>query len=190
LTVTVGILGLIVLFLLLAVLGALREVAILRGEIAAWSQLVKRPPPPSYVGRQIPHLLREEVNLNLPNDESVASPLRAVAFVSPTCTPCVRLMAGLQTAIERGTLNPARLLYVTWASTVEASEQLASRLPAPAVVDRGDLGRACEVRGTPTIILLNFLEGKVIDVHMEGDPEWVIHQLHPTERQRPVAQAA
>src|SRR5215217_4382120 len=47
-------LGVLTAFLLLAVLGAMREVVLVRGELEAFGQLVKRPPPPSYVEAALP----------------------------------------------------------------------------------------------------------------------------------------
>ena len=47
-------LGVLTVLLLLAVLGAMREVVLVRGELEAFGQLVKRPPPPSFVDAVLP----------------------------------------------------------------------------------------------------------------------------------------
>jgi hypothetical protein len=55
--------GALTVFLLLAVLGAMREVTLLRGETGALAQLIKSPPPPTFVqGGQVPDALKPQLS--------------------------------------------------------------------------------------------------------------------------------
>lgn len=85
-------------FFLLAVLGAMRETVLLRGQVEALSQLVRHPPPPSYVGGRAPEALVRAIEMA--GETAVADGPLAVAFVSPGCAPCEDLVAGLAAAVE------------------------------------------------------------------------------------------
>jgi hypothetical protein len=58
-TIAVWGLAALTLFLALAVLGSMRETVLLRGEVEALSQLIKNPPPPSFIGSTTPNTLRK-----------------------------------------------------------------------------------------------------------------------------------
>lgn len=102
--------------LALGVLGAMRETMILRSEVEALAQLIKNPPAPSYVDRELPEsAVRAIRNLELESD----SDSFVVAFVSPGCAPCDELVAQLSDAVATGRVERDRLVSVIWASTSE-----------------------------------------------------------------------
>lgn len=78
----------------LAALGAMREIVILRGELHAFDQLVRHPPPPGYLGDRIPDAMIRRLGDARDNDR-----LQIVSFVSPGCRPCEDLAEGLQEAL-------------------------------------------------------------------------------------------
>lgn len=172
-------LGVLTVFLLLAVLGAMREVVLLRGELEAFGQLVKRPPPPSYVDASLPSALVGAIEAALvpcENDDRLV-----VAFVSPGCKPCEDLVQGLALAAEQGELRREDLFFVVWAARDEDAERLVPDLPGPGVSDSGgSLARASEIRGTPTVFVVSRSDYQVLDYDLEGEPEWVLrHLAHP-----------
>lgn len=169
-------------FLVLCVLGTMREAALLRGEVKALSDLVRHPPPPSYVGDEAPALLRDRL---LELDGSSSRPV-LVAFVSPGCQPCEVLVEGLRAAVDSGHLSATDILSVVWAQTSDQAEQFAERVPGTPVADaKGALSRACEVRATPTLLVISPGDHRVTDFNLEGDVQWVLARLT-----RPVAAVA
>jgi hypothetical protein len=179
-------LGVLTVFLLLAVLGAMREVVLMRGELEAFGQLVKRPPPPSYVEATLPAPLVDVL------DETLAPGVDdgglMVAFVSPGCKPCEDLVLGLSAAAEERRLRREDLFFVVWAMKDADAERMVPDLPGQAVSDSGgSLARTCEIRGTPTVFVVSRSDYRVLDYDMEGDTEWVLsHLMHP----EPVATAS
>jgi hypothetical protein len=60
-----GVLGIVVLLLFLVILGVMREVVILRGEVTALTQLITIPPAPSFLGKRVPNALARKLPSNL-----------------------------------------------------------------------------------------------------------------------------
>jgi len=177
-------LGALLAVLFLAVLGAMRETVRLRGEVNVLADLVRNPPAPSYVGGRAPDaLVRALESLDGPG----ANGLRAVAFVSPGCAPCEELVEGLAIAIDETEITPDELVFAIWAASPEHAEQFAPRIPSPFVLDgTGLLSRACEIRATPTVLMVSQDDYNVVEYSLEGDTQWVINRLRSL---RPLAAA-
>lgn len=163
-------------FFCLAVLGAMREVVLLRGEVKAFRDIVQRPPPPSFVHERIPAALIAELEGALAADR--VSDRLVVSFVAPGCGPCEALVDGLAAAVANGKVDRDDLGFVIWTMEADAGRLLQSRVPSPAIVDAGGaLSRACEIRGTPTVFLVSRVDYSVLDYTLEGTAEWVISRL-------------
>jgi hypothetical protein len=170
-------LGGLTLFLALAVLGSMRETVLLRGEVDALSQLITSPPPPSFVGGPAPDDLRRLLESIEPMSTHPGSSL--VAFVSPGCKPCDDILTGLSRAAEEGQIRSDDLLFVVWAEETNAVRRFASQLPGHTVIDdSGDLARKCEIRATPTLLLVS-RDFTVVDYNPEGGVEWILSRLSP-----------
>jgi len=170
-------LAVLVVFLTLAVLGAMREVVVLRGDVKAFRDLVQRPPAPSFVGGRLPSLMSKM----LPRVHS-GSPhgRRLVVFLSPGCQPCQDLADGLSVAIAQGAVRAEDLTPVVWSFTPEEANRYASGLPFDSIPDGdGKLARACEVRATPTLFIVSEGAHEVLDYSPEGSVQWVIDRLAP-----------
>jgi hypothetical protein len=179
-------------FLVLAVLATMREVTILRGEVAAAQQLVMKPPAPSYaVSRgRIPLALIRAVGLDSsPSEfgmkESDLSPRPLLlAFVGAGCRPCQALTSGIAMALAQRALTEEDLVFLVWGANKEEASRYAEGLPGRVILDPdADLQRAGEIRGTPTLLSISRPQLTVIDYNLEGEVEWVIRQLSPPKSQ-------
>lgn len=173
--IAIAVLGVIVVFLLLAVLGAMREVVVLRGDVKGFTDLVQRPPAPTFVAEH-GHLPAALIKRMPPASGSFARHL--VAFLSPGCQPCQDLASGLAGAVGEGHLGADQMSIVVWAFTYEEAERYATRLGLPAILDGdGQLSRMCEIRATPTLFVVSTENYKVLDYSPEGSTEWVISRM-------------
>jgi hypothetical protein len=173
--IAIAALTVVVVFLLLAVLGAMREVVVLRGDVKAFTDLVQRPPAPTFVAERdrVPAALSKR----LPH-ATESSERHLVAFLSPGCQPCQDLASGLSAAVEEGHLAREQLTVVVWAFTHPEAERFASQIALPCILDGdGKLSRLCEVRATPTLFIVSADNHKVLDYSPEGSTEWVISRM-------------
>jgi hypothetical protein len=59
------------------------------------------------------------------------------------------------------------------------AERFAARLALPYLVDvNGDLARVCEIRGTPTLFVVERGTYNVIDYSPEGNAAWVLERIN------------
>jgi hypothetical protein len=178
----------VVMFLILATLATMRETVLLRGQVDALQQLVKHPPAPSFAldGGALPQLVANAIRASARASESASdSSVQLVAFISQGCGPCDRLTHGLSQAVRDGSLSEQDLVFVMWGPDHAQAAAYGERLPGELIFDPdGDLQRAAEIRGTPTLLLVNRSDLNVIDYDLEGDVEWVITQF---SSRRPLA---
>lgn len=175
--IVIGALGALTVFLFLAVLGAMREIVMLRGDVQGFRQLIQSPPPPSFVSDRLPDALVRRLK---PQASSNGSSTRRqlVAFVSPGCGPCESLVEGLSTAVARQQLLPEDAVLIVWAYSDADAERFARGLALPSLIDTGgSLSRACEVRATPTVFVVSSNDYRVLDYNLEGSTEWVLTRM-------------
>ena len=172
-------LGVVTLFLLLATLGSMREVVLMRGEVEALAQLVKRPPPPSFVDDVIPPAFAKLIETHQQSWVNSGSPESiAVSFVSPRCGPCENLVTGVRSALDEGLIQVERLLFVAWALDDAMAKEFAEACPGHAVPDIGGrLARVLEIRGTPTVLVVDPESRRVLDYTLEGSAQWITARL-------------
>jgi hypothetical protein len=176
--IALALLGALTLFLALAVLGSMRETVILRVEVEALSQLITSPPPPSFIGGPAPGDLRRLLESIEPMWTDPGSSL--VAFVTPGCRPCDDVATELSRAAAEGQIREDDLLFVVWASETNEVRRFAARLPGRTIIDSdGDLARTCEVRATPTFLIVSRNDFTVLDFNAEGGVEWILERLVP-----------
>lgn len=163
-------------FLLLAVLGAMREIALLRSDVRVFRELVQRPPAPSFVGERMPEVLARE--LQRVAWSQGGSDQQVVAFVSPRCRPCEVLADDLAALVGDDPRRGDEITLVVSAYDDDEAERFASRLPLRTIVDRGTtLLRACEIRATPSVFVVSRADYSVLDYSAEGSSEWVLEQI-------------
>jgi hypothetical protein len=162
-------------FLVLAMLGAMREIVLLRAEVATLSRLIRYPPEPSYAQERasVPAMLAPLLEAHESYGER-----QLVAFVAPGCGPCEGLARDVSAAIDRGQLDAKDVLFFVWAATARETDEMVNRLPGYAVPDyEGRLARVCEIRGTPALMIVAKDGHAVIDFQYEGDVQWIIRHL-------------
>jgi len=169
-------------FLLLVVLGALREVMVLRGEVAGLSQLITDPPPPSFVHADNGSDTRAPDALIRALQEANPLPMpsrQIVAFVAPGCGPCEDIARDVSALLNNGGgYRSEELLFIVGAPRMSEAQDFAAHLPGRTILDRGAvLRRACEVRGTPTLFLVSAPDFHVTDYTVEGDAQWIATRL-------------
>lgn len=168
--------GTVTVFLLLAVLGAMREITLLRSDVRIFRDLIQRPPAPSFVGGRMPDVLARELERVAWSDG--ATERQAVAFLSPACSPCEVLADDLTALVGEDESRRDKITLVVSASDDVEAERFAAKLPLRAIVDRGGtLLRACEIRGTPSVFMVSRSEHNVLDYSPEANSEWVLEQI-------------
>lgn len=179
-----------ILFVALVVLGVMREVVILRGEVAALSQLITDPPPPSFLNERLPDALSRRLAFVTEGRRTPSRP-HVVAFVSPGCEGCTALVRELRVAVGEGRVDPGAVSFVvTWADSAEPDVYHEAAAVADTVLDAdGALARVCEVRATPTLLAVES-QGLTVFAHKAGgDPEWVGSVLGSSKIAAPPATA-
>jgi hypothetical protein len=156
----------------------MRETVLLRVEVEALSHLITTPPPPSLIGGPAPGDLRRLLESIEPVSIHPGSSL--VAFVTLGCRPCDDVATELSRAAAEGQIREDDLLFVAWASETKAVHRFAAGLPGHTIIDsNGDLARTCEVRATPTSLIVSRNDFTVLDFNAEGGVEWILERLVP-----------
>lgn len=160
--------------LLLLILGVMREAVILDGKVTALSQLITRPPAPSYVNATLPIQLAERLSLS-PLTATNARKAHVVLFVRPNCSGCEDVIGQLSKALTEGLVAREDIsCVVSAASHNEPLYQEALTISQNAILDvTGNLLKSCEIRGTPTALALWSDTGHVFDYILGGDVEWI-----------------
>lgn len=163
-------------FLVLVQLGTMREVVVLRSQLASFSQLVMQPPEPSWLetGR-VPAQLREQhTQLAASDDECLA-----FVFVESGCPSCRVLVA--ECAAERSADLAARVAFVVLDKPHNSDE-------APGINETltengfryirdpdSSLLHAAGVHGTPTAVLVT--HNTAVAYKAGVDLQWLMKQL-------------
>ncbi len=173
-------LGVAILFLI--TLSLMREIVLLRGEVAGLTQVITIPPTPAIVGQRLPQeILSTIMASSLAHGEAHGHTHHAVIFLSPGCGGCESLVEELDSALADTLITPEDLTAVVTTSPhgrVPESPLRAHNVTVIADRDRR-LFKACDVRGTPMIVIIDTNLGKVIDYSFGGDVRWIIESIQP-----------
>lgn len=165
---------------ILLFLGLLREIVLLRQQVAAVSDLVTEPPVPDYIGRLTPDHLQKLV---------IDASDHVFLFVSEGCPSCEQIMAELIARNVGRTSNVARLRMIVLGDvsrndTRTMLDRLERSCGWTQTVDSdGTISAACKIYGTPTAVLVS---NSIATEYVPGvTAEWVVTALENGTRARP-----
>lgn len=156
----------------LGLLGAMREVVLLRNEVRALTRLVTKPSHPEYLGDQVPRSLADAIP-----PELAATGAAVVVFVAPGCGGCDELLRRL--VIGRAPQD--RVLLVT--TGAEDYEPLRAAEGAGFLVNKdatGALFEASEITATPALLAVDTTTGLAYDYVVGGYLTWIRSVLRPS----------
>jgi hypothetical protein len=176
------VLSVVVVFLFLTILGTMREVSILRGEVAAFRQLILKPPVPSFASGALPLAAARALSV-LP--ERPKERAHALLFLAQGCGGCDDLLRKVREALRRSEIRPDDLTFVLAAASEDAGVFRAAAEVTPRVIldSTDEIFRACEVHSTPTLFIVAGSSPQVTDYVFGGDVDWIrqrVHQRSPT----------
>ena len=167
--------ALVILFL--AVLGVMRETVILRGEVAALSQLILVPPDPPYIRDIAPLELRNALmRLDNPSDR----PERLlVLFLSGGCSSCQRVVRELGAATSAENLPATSVVGVVSKSTDRDGVHTSLvRLGARILNDpSGSLTKACGILITPSALEISTSDFTVLEFEGGVTEQWLLNRI-------------
>jgi hypothetical protein len=162
-------------FLVLVMLGILREVAILRSEVAALRTIVAEDPPSPLVNESLPRRVLER----LP-DLRLGYPGRHVLLVlNDGCGSCHSVVDALREQSLTTASLPDAVTCVVRAQSGDAEiVQLARALTDRVVLDAGGkIWRDLHVHTAPTLFAVDTATGHVVETRTGGDAAWVTRQV-------------
>jgi hypothetical protein len=177
-SIILGFLGVALLFELMIILGTMREVVILRGDVRALGQLITKPPSPSFLNGPLPGVLGSELR-NFFSHQSIPQHMHVVLFLKSECAGCEELLFRLRETLIRHEISPDDISCVVLAaSTSDPSYQAERAVSRHVILDYdGAILRACEVRGTPTQFAVRVRDLHVVDYTFGGDVAWIRQRL-------------
>jgi len=164
-----------VLAVLLMQLGVTREVVVLQEKVTAFSQLLLRPPVPSFLKARLPKKAIEAI-------EAVGfrsgGPFILV-FMKPACGGCFSLAEELMHATVTGALPRGAITCFleegSAGSKIDSLIRDTTRFVAETTSD--GVFRACEVSATPTMLAINPETWEVFGHSVGGDAAWAVSRL-------------
>lgn len=167
-----------VLFLFLTILGTMREVTLLRGEVAAFRQLILKPPVPSFATGPLPAVATEALSALPSRDDRT----HALLFLSQGCGGCDDLVRKMGAAIRSGAVSSDDFTFVISAASRDSGlVTAASAVTSRVLLDASDeIFKACEVRSTPTLFIVAGSSPQVTDYVFGGDVEWIRQRVRRT----------
>lgn len=168
--------GAFVLTLLLVALSQMREIVLLRGEIAALAQLITSPPDPAVMKEGLPAALRERV-AELGGGTSGPA-LYIIAFLSSDCGPCHDLAEELATLTAAMPESVRSILPVVGERHGESG--LRARLIKAGyqvLLDDGTLTKECDVRGTPMALACDRDSIHPTEYSYGVDVTWIVARI-------------
>lgn len=167
-------------FLFLLVLAVMREVEILRAEIGALSNIIVNPPLPDFIDQPLPAALSEALRSWR---EGLIGARGAILFVTPQCEACGSLREALRERISRGDILPSAIAVVL--DGRDRSRRPYDGLGVVVQLDPGGaLFKSCEIRVTPTILIVDSFTNTVTDFRLGGSAEWLQESLRPMQSPR------
>lgn len=170
-----------VVVLFLTVLSLMREVVLLRGEVAGLTQVITIPPAPQVMGQRLPQEILSAITARpAAEQEKQGRADHAVLFLSPGCGGCANLVQDLGSALADGLIDGTSLTAVVLGSSRDLGVEAPLRTHGVAVVPDHDskLFKACDVRGTPMIIAMWTGSGEAIDYSYGGGAQWILECIH------------
>lgn len=160
----------------LAVLGMMREVGILRGEVQALVNLVTVPQAPSYAGRQLPPTIVDAVRSAYSHPPGHL----VVAFLDASCGSCQELLR----ALGKAQLPRNQVFFVLAQDDYQENSaghnsdaqflQRVRRVSDKYVLDGdGRLAETAEAQAFPLLLLVDTSSMVVIDFSVRGDERWI-----------------
>ena len=174
------------LVLFVVILGTRREMVILHRHVTALSQLITKPPAPSFLGDQLPAVIAQELASCLNVDRS-SRRAHILIFLRAHCFGCDELMAQLARAIAEGDVARDGISCIVSAASEDSPIfEKAQMVCRTAVLDPKDtLFKASEVKGTPSQLAVWTDSLEVFDYTIGGDVEWIWHRLRQQPSQNP-----
>ncbi|MGH2441849.1 MAG: hypothetical protein ACRDFX_01630 [Chloroflexota bacterium] len=171
-----AVLAVALLLTLLVILGVMREVLILRGHVTALSQLITRPPAPSYLGSGLPRTVASRLK---PLQRSEEGSPHVVLYLSNGCTGCVSLIAALRQSLELGQIAASDVSCIVGIQPGDDGIYTAAVATGcrTSTDVRGEMYEALEIRGTPSQLAIWSDTTEVFDYHLGGDMQWIRQRL-------------
>jgi hypothetical protein len=165
--------------LFLIVLSTMREIVILRGEVAALSQLITKPPTPTIIGSPLPGSLQAAVTKTPSNGRTNGhASLHVVMFLNDTCGSCTALVEAVHASVIAGKIDPFRLICVVHGRLDDHLAVPLREVGVNVVHDpQGTLTEECGVRRTPMLLSVLDVDGNGVDYVYGGDVKWILGQL-------------
>lgn len=156
-----------------ALLGTMREVALLEGKVTSFTDLLLRPPTPAFIDGILPEPARAELISSGIGDMSTDMFL---IFVRQGCSGCNRLMQGLKDSISAGVLLGSQVVCVlgpqSRGTDLEATIQTVG-MTLIIDYDRA-LAQACQVKQMPMTLHLAERSLQVQGVSVGDDIRWLL----------------
>lgn len=153
-------------FLVLVILGVMREVVLLRGEVVSLANLVTRAPQPSYLGQQLPAPLIQALEAN-----NAVPDGGALLFLSSDCSGCLALLEEVWNKLGQ---LPQLTCVVKAKTAADHVAAQAKRVAGSVVIDiNGELLRVAEVVSTPSGVAFRPGSYETYEFSAGGDEEWL-----------------
>jgi hypothetical protein len=159
-------------FVVLLVLGAMREILILRREVNTAIDIITVPPRPPYLGKRLP----DDVQRALEPGLSEYAP-ELLLFLSEGCNSCVQVLKEIErhrdaSASESGV--PVRAAIVTDQSLARRLLRINERTQLSIINDAADAAyRLTGLRGRPSALRIEWPSRTVVDYTRGVEPEWL-----------------
>jgi hypothetical protein len=166
--------------LVLVLLGTMREVVILRGDIKALSQLITNPPAPPYLGKRLPAVLVNHIPIK--QSASRDPQCHIVLFLRAECGGCEALCLRLEQEILSEIITKNDISCVVYTNSRLSSIFRHAQSISNTVIldDKGKLVDECDITGMPTQLAIWVDSLEVFDYQVGGSVEWILTRLHQT----------
>lgn len=162
------------LFLFLMIVGTLRELAIVSGRVTAITDVILRPPEPTFLGKSPPTQLIKELDKALPpRSEAFAIAM----FLRPGCQGCDALLGFLRNMVPVSEASSFVPILPKKTSRTTLAESCRTLFGLVIVDEDDELFDRCEVRSTPMLFAIDRHSQKVVDFAVGPNVEWVSSYL-------------
>jgi len=171
----VGITLALLMAVVLALVGTMREVVVLQGRTDTLTELLLKPPEPTFPGGVLPDSVADRLQsmaVEPPGDSFLI-------FLSKGCSGCSHLVQAIRGAISSNIANRSNFVCVIGAKSAGGSfEQSIADLSVAIVVDHdGQLMKSCQIQATPTIVHLQDKTLRVLGAAVGEGFDWILPRL-------------